>query len=49
MEVELEDFENGRPMIIQASEEVIIKIKALKAKRQYKELLELANTLPNNK
>jgi hypothetical protein len=49
MDVELDDFEDGRPMIFHTTQENADKIKALKAKKQYKELLDLANTMPSTK
>ena len=39
MEVELDDFEDGRPMVLQTNQETANKIKAMKGKKQYKELL----------
>jgi len=39
MEVELDNFEDGRPMVMKANSETVNKIKVLKAKKQYKELL----------
>jgi hypothetical protein len=49
MEVELDNFEDGRPMIFKTNQETAQKIKALKGKKQYKELLEFAGTMPNTK
>lgn len=49
MEVELDDFEDGRPMILKTNSETAQKIKALKAKKQYKELLAFAESMPNTK
>jgi hypothetical protein len=39
MLVELDDFEEGRPMILKTNQETAQKIKMLKTKKQYKELL----------
>lgn len=36
MEVELDDFEEGRPLVLKTNTETAKKIKALKAKKQYK-------------
>ncbi len=49
MEVELDDFEDGRPMILKTNQETATKIKVLKNKKQYKELLALADSMPNTK
>lgn len=49
MEVELCDFEDGRPMVLTTNKETADKIKALKSKKQYKELLELATSMPNTR
>lgn len=49
MEVQLDDFEDGRPMILKTNQETAQKIKAFKAKKQYKDLLSLADSMPNTK
>ena len=49
MEVELDDFEDGRPMVLQTNQETANKIKAMKGKKQYKELLEMALAMPSTK
>lgn len=49
MEVELDDFEDGRPMILKTNQETATKIKTLRNKKQYKELLSLADSMPNTK
>lgn len=49
MDVELDDFEDGRPMTLHTNQETAQKIKALKGKKQYKELLELAYAMPSTK
>lgn len=49
MEVELDDFEDGRPMTLHTNQETAQKIKALKAKKQYKELLDLAMAMPSTR
>lgn len=36
MEVELDTFMDGRPMMLKTSQETAQKIKALKSKKQYK-------------
>lgn len=43
----MDDFEDGRPMHLQASEETALRIRQLRGKKQYQELLELALTLPS--
>jgi len=49
MEVELDDFEDGRPLTLQTNQETAQKIKAFKGKKQYKELLDLALSMPSTK
>jgi|JI6StandDraft_1071083.scaffolds.fasta_scaffold187198_1 hypothetical protein len=49
MDVELDDFEDGRPMTLHTNQETAQKIRALKGKKQYKELLEMANAMPSTK
>lgn len=49
MEVELDDFEEGRPMMVKMNQEMAQKVKQLKGKKQYKELLELALGMPSTK
>ena len=49
MEVELDDFEDGRPMVLQTNQETANKIKTMKGKKQYKELLEMALAMPSTK
>lgn len=49
MEVELDTFTDGRPMKLKTTTEDAQKIKVLKAKKQYKEMLDLANSMPNTK
>jgi hypothetical protein len=49
MEVELDDFEEGKPVVFQTTQENAQKIKVYKNKRQYKELAELANSMPNTR
>ena len=49
MEVELDDFEDGRPVMLQTSQENAQKIKSMKGKKQYKDLLELALGMPSTK
>jgi len=49
MDVELEDFDEGRPMHLKTNEETGNQIKTLKASKQYKELLDLAKKMPNTK
>jgi tetratricopeptide (TPR) repeat protein len=49
MEVELDTFTDGRPMVLKTSSETAQKIKVLKSKKQYKEMLELANSMPSTK
>jgi len=49
MEVELDDFEEGRPMKVKMNQEIAQKVKQFKGKKQYKELLELALTMPSTK
>lgn len=49
MEVELDDFEDGRPMMLKTNQETAHKIKAFKSKKQYKELLELGLAMPSTK
>lgn len=36
MEVELDNFEDGRPMVLKTNQETASKIKVLKSKKQYK-------------
>ena len=49
MEVELDDFEDGRPLTLQTNQETAQKIKAFRSKKQYKELLDLALSMPSTK
>jgi hypothetical protein len=49
MEVELDTFTDGRPMVLKTNQETALKIKALKSKKQYKEMLDLANSMPNTR
>ena len=49
MEVELDNFEDGRPVVLETNVETAGKIKAYKGKKQYKELLELALAMPSTK
>lgn len=49
MEVELDDFEDGRPMMLKTNQETAQKIKQFKTKKQYKEMLELALAMPSTK
>lgn len=45
----MDDFEDGRPVFFQTNQETAGKIKNLKGKKQYKELLELAQGMPSTK
>lgn len=47
-EFELESWDNGKPMNKSASKDVVDKIKKLKEKKDYKGILELANTMQND-
>lgn len=49
MDVELDDFEEGRPMMVKMNQEIAQKVKVFKAKKQYKELLELAMGMPSTR
>lgn len=49
MEVELDDFEDGRPIKLKTNQETGQKIRQFKSKKQYKELLELGLAMPNTK
>jgi hypothetical protein len=49
MEVELDDFEDGRPVILKNTGETGVKIKLLKAKANYAQLLELAESMPGTR
>ena len=49
MEVELDDFEDGRPLTLQTNQETAQKIKTFRGKKQYKELLDLALSMPSTK
>lgn len=50
MEIELEDMEHGKPInFTTMAAQKQAKIKAMKAKKQYAELLEYANSLPPNR
>jgi len=49
MEVELDDFEDGRPITFKTNQETAQKIKLFKTKKQYKALLALANSMPTTK
>ncbi len=49
MEVELDNFEDGRPMVFKTNQDTAQKIKAYKGKKQYNELLQVANAMPNTR
>jgi hypothetical protein len=49
MEIELEDFENGKPVVLNVNEDVAQKIKTLRNQKKYKEIIEIIDTLPCNK
>jgi hypothetical protein len=47
-EFELESWDNGKPINKNTGKEVIDKIRRLREKKDYKGILDLANTLQNN-
>lgn len=49
MYIELEDYENGRPMVVKTTNEIASKIKVMKANKNYNEIYELTLTMPNTK
>ncbi len=49
MEVELDNFEDGRPMVFKTNQETADKIKVFKGKKQYKEMYDMAQAMPNTK
>jgi len=49
MEVELDNFEDGRPMMLKTNAETAQKVKQFKTKKQYKEMLDLALAMPSTK
>jgi len=49
IEVELENFQDGKPLLLKSNEAIVNKIKVYKARKEYKKLLELAATMPNSK
>lgn len=50
MEIELEEMEHGKVLNLgNIAEDKQAKIKAMKTKKQYKELLDFANAMPANK
>ena len=49
MEIELEEYENGKPLVLNVSESTAQKIKNLKAEKKYKQIIELVDGLPCTK
>lgn len=49
MEVELDNFEDGRPMVFKTTQETAQKIKQFKSKKQYREMLDYALAMPSTK
>ena len=48
IEIELKDFQDGKPVVFHGETTTVSKIAELKVKKKYKELLALSYDLPNN-